>query len=139
MHRTPPAFDPAQTDQYPFRYWMQDIMAWMLLATDLEPAQQCAAIILELRGAARDLCRDMTYADLTQGGMIGGQQVDPPTLLLSHLTQKFAPLGEEQRLKAMTDMMHFTRLPGESIDQLQARFQSTRFRARTGNTGLDMS
>ena len=68
----------------------------------MHPAQQASAIIFELGGAARELARNMSYQDLTQGGVISGQQCDAVTFLTNHLAQQFAPLGEEDRLQALT-------------------------------------
>ena len=100
---------------------MQDLLAWTILATDLDPGQQCAAIILQLGGAARELCRNMSFTDMTSGGQVGGTHVDPATFLLSHLATHSAPLGEEQRLAAVGELMQFRRNPGESLDALLPR------------------
>ena len=137
--RDPPSYDPREEATYPFRYWMQDLLAWTILATDLDAPQQSAAIILQLKGPARDLCRNMSFADMSQGGQVGGNQVDPVTFLLSHLSMNFAPLGEEQRLSAVTELMHFARQRGESIDALLSRFMTLRFRAAQGQAGVTMS
>jgi hypothetical protein len=57
LRRDPPAWSPEREASYPFRFWTQDLLAWAILATDIDPAQQTAAIILQLSGSARDLAR----------------------------------------------------------------------------------
>ena len=122
-----------------FRVWTQELILWSLLSTDMSPQQQCAAIIFQLGGEARNLARHMSYQDITNGGQVNGIQVDPVTLLLSHLASTFAPLGEESRLAAMGELMSFARRPGESIDGLLSRFLTVRFRATDGGSGVAMS
>ena len=102
------------------------------MTSDMDPGKQCAAIITQLGGAARTLARNMTFNDMTQGGVVGGQQQDPVTFLLTHLAQNFAPLGEESRLRYVNDLMNFDRKPNEGIDSLLARFMTVRFRAQQG-------
>ena len=83
------------------------------MLTDLQPHQQCAAIILRLGGAAKEMGRMMTPQEMAMGGMINGQQLDPVTYLLAGLQARFAALEEESRLKSMTEMMAFARKAGE--------------------------
>ena len=137
--RTPPAWSPERESTYPFQTWAQDLLAWSIVVTDMDAAQQTAAIILQLGGAARELARGMSYQDITQGGMINGQPVDPVTFLLTHLAQQFAPLGEEARLRAISELMQFHRNPGEQIDSMLSRFMTLRFRAGQGGQGMAMS
>ena len=99
------------------------------LATDMDAAMQCNAIVLQLQGPARELARIMSYQDLTQRGLVAGQQADPVTFLLSHLATHFGPLGEESRLTALTELMSFARRDNENIDFLLSRFLTLRFRA----------
>ena len=107
--RQPPSWTPEREAHYPFRFWAQDLLAWSILSTDLDPAQQTAAIILQLGGAARDLARNLTYVEITTGGPVAGQPADPVTFLLYHLAAQFAPLGEEARLTAISELMQFQR------------------------------
>ena len=75
----------------------------------------------------------MTTQERAVGGIVGGVQVQPWTYLLIHLASRFAPLGEEQRLMAQNELMHFDRLPNESIDALIiTRCMAIRSRAQTG-------
>ena len=110
--REPPGWAPERESSYPFRHWSQDLIAWSILNTEMDPAQQTAAIILQLGGAARELARGMSYDQMTQGGLVAGQQTDAVTYLLANLAQNFAPLGEEQRLNAMSELMTFNRTHG---------------------------
>ena len=71
--RDPPAWGPEMADRYPFEYWVQDLFAWSILVNDqLGPSQQASAIMLQLLGSARDLCRELSYQERTQGGLING-------------------------------------------------------------------
>ena len=137
--RTPPAWSPERESSYPFQTWAQDLLAWSILVTDMDAAQQTAAIILQLGGAARELARSTSYQDITQGGMINGQPVDPVTFLLTQLAQQFAPLGEEARLRAISELMQFHRNPNEQIDSMLSRFMTLRYRAAQGGQGMAMS
>ena len=137
--RDPPGRSPERESSYPFRYWTQDLLARSILATDMEPAQQTSAIILQLGGAAREMVRNMSYQDITQGGLVGGAQADPVTFLLAQLAHHFAPLGEESRLQAMTELMSFHRTSGEAIDAMLSRFMTLRYRASSNGVGMAMS
>lgn len=88
-----------------------------------------AAITLQLGVAARELTHHMSHDEMTPGGLVNGIQVDPVTYLLSHLASQFAPLGEETRLVAMTELMMSQRQPNENIDTLLRRFTTLRHRA----------
>ena len=91
--RNPPPWTPERESTYPFQTWVQDVLSWSILATDMDAAQQTAAIILQLGGAARELARSMSYHDITQGGLINGTQVDPVTYLLTHFGPPVCPVG----------------------------------------------
>ena len=112
---------------------MQDLLAWSILNTDMDPPQQTATIIFNLGGAARDLARIMDFAQITQGGMVDGQHADGVIFLLANFAQNFSPLGEEQRLAAVSELMNFHRNPGESIDTLLCRSMALKYRAEEGN------
>ncbi|CAE7719417.1 NPF8.5 [Symbiodinium sp. CCMP2592] len=118
----------------PFRTWMQDLMLWTI-CTDMEPHQQCAAIISQLGGSARELARTITPQEVYHGGVINGRQLDPVSYLLHGLSTRFAPLDEETRLRAAQDLLAFGRRHGETVDALVSRFEITRQRARTEGGG----
>jgi hypothetical protein len=77
-YRIPPAWAPENEQHYSFRAWCQDLQLWLLL-TDLQPAQQAAAIVMRLGGAAREFVRSITPDEILNGGQINGVQVDPIT------------------------------------------------------------
>ena len=135
----PPAWGPERESRYPFRHWIQDLLVWGILAVDMDPGQQAAAVINRLEGEARNVTREMSYAEMTTGGILNGVAVDPVTYLLSHLAVLFAPLGEESRLTAMGELMNFHRNSNESIDQLLARFRGVRWRAQQGGGNMTMN
>ena len=118
---------------------MQDLVVWGILASELDSGQQCAAIIAKLQGGARVIARGLSMQEMTRGGVINGQHVNAVTFLLTQLAASYAPLGEEQRLQAMGDLMQFRRLPNESIDQLVVRFRVVRWRAQqSGNMAMSI-
>ena len=123
--RLPPRWDPSMESTLPFRTWLQDLMLWTIVS-DLAPPQQCAAIISQLSGAARDLARTLSPAEVYNGGVIGGQHLDPVSYLLHGLSSRFAPLDEEHQLRAANDLLSFTRRGGETVDALISRFDITR-------------
>ena len=88
-----------------------------------------------LGGSARELARNLSDNEQTVGGDINGAHADPVTYLLYHLATQVAPLGEEARLQAMTELMAFNRLPNEAIDGLLTRFLTLRCWANQGNAG----
>ena len=132
--RLPPRWEPSLEGTTPFRTWVQDLMLWTI-ATDMTPPQQCAAIISQLGGAARDLARTLTPAEVYQGGIINGQHLDPVSFLLHGLHSRVAPLDDESRLRATQDLLSFTRRTGETVDTLVSRFEITRRRAQDEGGG----
>ena len=135
----PPAWNPDANSAMPFRTWTQRLMVWGILAVDLDPSQQCAAIVERLGGSARELADALSWQELTQGGQVGGQQLDPVTFLLTQLAAHYAPFGEEQRVSGMTELMSFHRAPNERTDALVARFRTLRWRAAQGGAGMLMN
>ena len=136
-YRIPPYWDPIfenahGSNQYTFRAYMTDLSLWIML-TDLEPWRQCAAIIMRLGGAAREFGRGITPQEMSTGGILNGDQVDPVTFVIGSLHARFAPLEEESRLQSMTEMWAFARRPGEGINALLSRYEQ--IRARAANEG----
>ena len=126
--RTPPAWGPEMESTYSFRQWSRDILLWSI-ASDLEPARKAAAVMLTLRGAARELSRQIPPQAVVAGGLINGAQVDPLTYLMHALQERFGNLGEEVRVQAITELMSFNRKGNEPVDSLLVRFDSIRARA----------
>ena len=48
FRRRPPAWCAENAGNYSFQTWMQDLLAWSLVSTDLDEPQQAGAIVLEL-------------------------------------------------------------------------------------------
>ena len=68
-YRIPPAWAPEKEQHYSFRAWAHDIQLWLMLP-DLQLAQQAAAIVMRLGGAARELVHSITPAEIMNGGLI---------------------------------------------------------------------
>ena len=135
--RLPPVYDPSDQHQS-FRNWSQDLMLWTI-STDLQPHQQAAMIIAQLRGPARELARSITPQELYNGGVFNGIQLDPVSYLLQGLSHRFAPLDDESRLRAAQELLSFSRHPHETIDALITRFELVRSRARQEGGGAQVS
>ena len=127
-YRVPPSWSPENEQHYSFRAWCQDLQLWLML-TDLQPAQQAAAIVMRLGGSARELVRSITPDEIMRGGQINGVQVDPVTYVVHGLQQRFALLDDEHRLAAMTQLLAFARRHGETINGTLARYEVVRQRA----------
>ncbi|CAK8988411.1 unnamed protein product [Durusdinium trenchii] len=126
--RTPPSWSPELEGSYPFRQWARDIMLWSI-ATDMEPARKAASVMLVLKGAAKELSRQIPPQAVVEGGVVNGTPVDPLTFLMHTLQERFGNLGEEVRVQAVTELMSFSRKGNENIDALLVRFDSIRTRA----------
>ena len=130
-HRTPPRWGPEMESRYSFRSYITDLQLWSMM-TDLAPHQQVAAVILRLSGAAKDLARTLTPNEIINGGISpDGVQLDPLSYLVVGLHARFAPLGEETRLQAMTELLSFGRRSGEGINQVLTRYEIVRQRAHS--------
>ena len=127
-YRIPPSWSPEHESSYSFRAYMTDLSIWVML-TDLQPHQQCAAIVMRLGGSAREMARMITPQEMVNGGVQNGVAVDPVTYLMGALHQRFSALEEESRLTCMTEMLAFARRPGETINSLLARYETVRQRA----------
>ena len=103
--RRPPAWGPEMESRYPFRFWSRDLLNWAILNNDLTPPRQAAAVLGELRGGAQEFAREIPPNIIIQGGMVDGIHVDPLTYVVTHLADRFAVLGEESRLAAMTELI----------------------------------
>ena len=71
----------------------------------------------------------MNPVELSQGGVINSQTVDPITFLFHALHPRFGPLTEETRLQTLVEMLNFRRQGSERIDELITRFEATNHRA----------
>ncbi|MFM7982071.1 MAG: hypothetical protein ACKPKO_22405, partial [Candidatus Fonsibacter sp.] len=75
------------------------------MLTDLQPAQQAAAIVMRLDGSARELARSITPDDIMNGGVVNGVPVDLVTYVVHGLQQRFALLDDEHRLAAVAQLL----------------------------------
>ena len=108
-----PFWSPETEYHYSFRAYLTDVSLWVML-TDLHPHQQCAAIVMRLGGAAREMARATTPHEIMNGGAIaGGPPLDPVSYLLSQLYGHFSALDEESRLTSMAEMFAFHRRNGK--------------------------
>ena len=87
---------------------------------------------------AQRLAMSIPPQALVNGGQINGQPADALTFLMHALSERYAPLGEETRLKSMIEIFQFSRLPGDSIDDLLTRFDiACQTAAEEGGIGLN--
>eukprot|EP00974_Lingulodinium_polyedra_P126246 11197582-Lingulodinium_polyedra.AAC.1 len=56
--KQPPSWGPNMESSYYFRHWTRDIALWRL-STDIAEAKRTPAIVLQFRGAARDVAQDI--------------------------------------------------------------------------------
>ena len=127
--RIPPAWDPRNEATYSFRRWSHDVLLWCL-TSDLQPYQQCAAIMQRLGGVAKESASSkFTPQEIIHGGMVNGIPQDAVTYLFHGLKERFGALEEETRLNALVGFMQFQRKPNEHINELLTRFEIAMGRA----------
>ena len=85
----PPSWGPE--DDKSFRDWCKQVLLWRIL-TDMDPARQCASVMLQLRGAASDLADLIPLPERLHGAIRDGQWIDGLTLLMSRLGRSLAPM-----------------------------------------------
>jgi len=126
--RGPKPWGPEMEERYPFRHWNRDVLYWSIASTHSN-TRKAACVLMSLRGAAEEFARMYPADAITGGGIINGINTDPLTYLMHTLSERFSQLGEETRLAAMTELMHFRRNQNERIDALIIRFDTLRQRA----------
>ena len=137
--RSPPYWEPAMEDTYPFRHWLADAIMWCL-STDVDEIRKGPQLELSLGGIARDLVREIPLQYKINGAMVdlndgqGPQQLTGAAFILNGLSARFAPLEEEANMRSLADLYGFARLPGESVDMVLTWWEVVvqRARARTG-------
>ena len=82
---------------------------WSILV-EMPASREAAWVSLNLQGQAQRLAMSIPPQALVTGGLINGVQVDALTFLMHSLSERYAPLGEESRLKAMTDIFNFRKI-----------------------------
>eukprot|EP00971_Amphidinium_carterae_P039641 778948-Amphidinium_carterae.1 len=126
--KVPPTWNPSWESRYSFRQWMRDVMLWAT-ATDVPVQSQAAAVCMRLGGAAKELTKEIDISTLQNGANIDMQDGNPPqhmnglAVLLRGLAKRFAPENGEQSVKALANVMAFSVLPNESIDEVLSRFE----------------
>jgi hypothetical protein len=93
---------------------------------DLQPHQQCVAIVSRLGVSAREMPGMITPQEIIQGGFRSGIQLDPVTYLLAALQDRLAALDEEALFASATEMLAFARRPVVTIIALLARYENLR-------------
>ena len=96
-------------------------------------------MVSQLGGAAREIARTLTPAEIYTGGTVGAQHLDPLAYLLHGLGSRFGPLDDEVRLRSAQDLLNFGQRAGESIDTILSRFDIVRQRARSDGGGATVS
>ena len=128
-HRISPVYNPETERSYTWRDYVRDIGIWCMM-TDLQPHQQCAALISRLQGHAREIAQLIPARDIALGVFLeDGTYVDPVSNLMAQLSSRFAPYEDEERNEAMMQVWTFRRKHNESIDSLLSRFEELRYRA----------
>ena len=137
--REPPAWSPELNDEYPFRFWIQDIVTWCLMSS-LREEQRGPAIELALGGAARNLVREMDMHVKMNGvdeqdANGGVRHTDGVTYILRALQAHYGMDGQDLSLQTVDEWEDFRRQPGETIDQMVSRFEILRY--RVGREGVN--
>jgi hypothetical protein len=126
--KTPPGWSYENSGAYSLRSWLSDIVLWST-ATDMEQERQAPAVALVIVGAARDLIREIPPQHLRDGVWEGGQHVTGLLVLCRTLAQHYAPLETELQTRAMSELMGYSRMVGETMDGALTRFEVLRYRA----------
>lgn len=126
--KTPPGWSYENSGMYSLRSWLSDKVLWST-ATDMEQERQAPAVALVITGAARDLIREIPPQQLRDGVWENGQHVAGLLVLCRTLARHYAPLESELQTRAMSELMGYSRMPGESIDAALTRFEILRRRA----------
>eukprot|EP00959_Pyramimonas_sp_CCMP1952_P302069 6320654-Pyramimonas_sp.AAC.1 len=128
--KTPPSWTPELESSYPLWVYVQDLILWSA-ATEVPVARQGPAAALQLGGMARVLGREMSVDELANGRQEWDYaqqqmvQVTGITILLRNLLRRFGELDEEQGIRLLSQLLGFTRVQGETIDQALSRFDIT--------------
>ena len=132
----PPPWAPEMEEQYPFRDWLADVVAWCN-ATTMDEVLKGPQLELALGGVARSLVRELPLqakkfgADVDLGDGAGPQRLSGAAYILQALAGKFMPLDDEMNLRALADLYGFARLGNENIDTMLTRWEVVMQRART--------
>ena len=139
--KVPPAWSIERNHHYSLRAWISDLILWST-ATDVEAHRMGAIAALQVSGSAKELVRELPPDQLANGVIDPqtGNQITGLMLLVRTLANRYAPLEGEASIKAVSDFLNFSRLPGESVDAFLVRFDALRNRAHVrGGLGVNAS
>ena len=136
--KVPPAWTAERAHWYSLRSWLSDLVLWAS-ATDLDPVMQGPVAALQITGAAREIVREIPPQHLRDGVQDPQQGHIPGLMLLARaLTDRYGPLESEVATRAISELVTFTRMQGESVDALLVRFEVLRVRAQQrGGLGIN--
>ena len=140
--REPPPWGPHMAmdphNPYTFEEWSRDVAFWCV-RDERDSTRRATAILTVLEGSAYHWAREQHPTTYMQGGLVNGVLVDPTTFVMHNIANKYAQVGEEARMQAMTDLMTFDREHNERIDELIDRFERVVGRANaTGQLVMSM-
>ena len=130
--RIPPSWCIERDRIYPLRFYRTDLEVWAA-STDLDVARQGPAASMRISGAARMIVREIPVATLINGAMVNDNgvpvQLNGLGMLLRILERRYGATEEETQIHAISELMQFTRTPGETTDMCMARFDIAMHRA----------
>lgn len=131
--RIPPTWCVENDARYPLRYYRHDLEVWSA-STDMDVLRQGPAASMRITGSARTVVREMPIALLTGGQQVpdgagGLVQLNGLGMLLRTLERRYGATDQETQIHTISELMGFSKLSGESTDQLLARFEVILHRA----------
>ena len=137
--KVPPSWCCERAHTYSLRAWLSDLSLWTA-STDVEAHRQGPLAALQISGAARELVREIAPHVLRDGVVDPqtGNHVPGVMVLARTLAERYAPLETELQTQAMSELMSFSKIHSESVDQCLTRFDVLRHRAQQ-RAGLNMT
>ena len=138
--KCPPTWCVEKAHSYTLRSWISDLVLWST-ATEVPVDRQAAIAALQITGSARELVREIPPEQLRDGAQDPqtGQMLTGLMVLVQHLARRYAPMEQETSTKAISELLNFVRIPGETIDELLVRFDILRNRAAVrGGLGVNI-
>ena len=93
----------------------------MGLCTDLDDTKKAGAVVQRFGGVVRNLCREIDPVKLQNGSQT--QNLDGLGVLLKGLEQRCAAQALSTAISSAIDLLTFSRIDGERIDDVLARFE----------------
>ena len=110
--KIPPYWDPSlEATRYPSRTWIGDLDVWAA-GTELAAELQAPAVVQRLRGAARDLAREIQTTELRDGRQdpVTGVIVSGLTMFTQGLSGRFGHFAVETSTRCVINMLTFLSL-----------------------------